>query len=511
MTPDDLKQAITQAFIDMAAEQAKAKRKAKAETSAENGKQGGRPPAPEHATTATEFVRDRLKDKDGKLLVRHWHGEWWRFCGVAGWRPQSDCEIQNAVISYLRERADLAKYATCNYAASVMLNLRAHDLCGLMDTVTRPCWLDTGEDARHWMGFANGVCLDVWAAAAAIAGGADITAPGAAADFTRPLGPDFFSTDFTDYPLEFAAPMSELFQAYLARVQPELDGATAVQRLMGLVMADSTRYEVFFQLYGHGANGKTVALDIIKALVGRGNVSYVPLQGLIERFQAWPLAHSKANICGELPTDVGRGQFHAIEGMFKDVVSGGDIEIEKKGKDKHSGRCRARFVMSTNSLPTFMDKSDGIWRRLRIIPFPVQIPDAEKDVNLAAKIIKAEMPGVFLWALDGLASVIAAGNLPDCEAGAAIKAAHRTSCDHESEFFREKYQAGRLEDRIEEQSIYEAYREWMEAAGYRPLGRAKMVARLLEVFPQSKHGAMRFDGGKVARGIDCLLESGTLL
>ena len=151
--------------------------------------------------------------------------------------------------------------------------------------------------------------------------------------------------------------------------------------------------------------------------------------------------------------------------------------------------------MARNSLPTFFDKSDGIWRRLRIIPFPEQITDAEKDVELAEKIIATDMPGVMAWALDGLADVIRRGDVSDCPAGAAIKAKHRLTCDHEKQFLTEYYEIGTHADRIKGAVLYEAYRDWMIANGYKPCGAAKFHARVEDVFAGCQYKMLRFTDG----------------
>jgi hypothetical protein len=304
-------------------------------TSAANGARGGRPHAPSHADTAERYAHEELL-AGGIYSVRHWRGRWYAYDDGRGWRELADIEIQGRLITYLRGDPDLRGHATAHYAASVMLNLRAHDLCGLPETIQRPCWLDTGEDARNWVAFRNGIVVNIWKYAECLAVG---TEP---ANHERPLSPQFFSSDYVDYDWN-PGQIPERFHSYLERVQPDSGNAAAVCRMMGLLMADTTRYEVFWQLYGNGSNGKTVLLDIIKAMVGKGNLSFVPLHSLIERFGPWPLAESKVNICGELPTDVGRGQLYQIEGEFKNCVSGGEIEYEQKGKDKYFAQCRSRF------------------------------------------------------------------------------------------------------------------------------------------------------------------------
>ena len=44
---------------------------------------------------------------------------------------------------------------------------------------------------------------------------------------------------------------------------------------------------------------------------------------------------------------------------------------------------------------------DSIWRRIRVIEFPIQIPLEQQDKTLADRLIK-ESPGILRWALEGL-------------------------------------------------------------------------------------------------------------
>jgi putative DNA primase/helicase len=288
-------------------------------------------------------------------------------------------------------------------------------------------------------------------------------------------------------------------------VQPDAESLRAVARMMGLLMVDETKHEVFWQLYGNGKNGKTVTLDIIRELVGPHNVSDMPLMGFVKDFKTWPLTTAKANVCGELPTDVGRSEIHAIEGAFKNATSGGVLETGKKYKDVQYIPCRARFILSANSLPTFVDRSDAIWRRLRIIPYPVQIPEEERVNGLAKIIAASDMPGIAAWALEGLAEVIRLGKVPDCPAGDAMKGRHRSNCDHERQFLDEKYER-RDGGRVEAQPLYETYRGWMADHGYKAMGAGKFYGRCEEIFPGCEHKRARV-GQNLAWVIDGIGEA----
>ncbi|MBL7076697.1 MAG: hypothetical protein ISS31_04430 [Kiritimatiellae bacterium] len=476
----DIERALS-AAVDMQTVKADARKK----SSPKNGTKGGRPSF-DLAEIAQQFAADKLTMPNGFLVARHYRDEWHRFAD--GWHPVSDGEMEKTVMAYLQDHADAAKLARTHYAKNILANLASFNMAGIPATVEKPCWLSTCDDARQWMAFSNGIAVDVWRYAEQLANG------DTPRDYTRTVTPDLFSSDFVSYPWDESA-VPDRFIDYLSRVQPDQESFDAVRRMMGLLLADTGKFEVFWQLYGRGANGKTVLLDIIEALVGRRNVCRVALESLAPgtRFQSFPLAVCKVNVAGEIATDLGRTAYAAIEGQLKHAVSGGTIEIERKGIDKTEARCRARFVMAGNTLPTFFDKSDAIWRRLRIVPFSVQIPEGERDPDLAQHIIAEELPAIATWALDGLAEVIRMGRVPDCAAGAAMKTRHRADCDHERAFL-DQFEAGTDGDRIRSAELYAAYTGWMQANGYRALGSAKFAARVEDVFPAATHKPMKVEG-----------------
>lgn len=441
----------------------------RAETSADNGKKGGRKTI-DYADLANRFVEEFATDFNGKTTLRWWHGSWCTFNG-RGWDDISFREVESLVSTFLRACEDVHGGVSRNLIGSVISNMWAQDLCGLRYDVKKPSWLDTNESAENWIAFANGKAVNVLD----LANGIDPD------QCTRDVSPDFFSNNFVDYDFDLEGTCPK-FHAYLERVLPDPEERQLACELLGLLVSDETRYEVFFQLYGNGENGKTVLLDVLTALVGQQNVSFVQLGELASRFQGFPLAESKLNVCGELQTDMGRGTYAAIEGQFKHAVSGGQIEVERKGADKYSAKCTARFVMSSNSLPSFVDKSNGIWRRLRILDFPVQITADERDASLADKIIKTELPGVLLWAIGGLGCILHQGGVLESKKSATMKEKHRASCDHEKTFLDESYEKGKSGNYVDAGNLYESYKNWMGENGYKCLGAGKFSARVESVF-----------------------------
>lgn len=71
------------------------------------------------------------------------------------------------------------------------------------------------------------------------------------------------------------------------------------------------------------------------------------------------------------------------------------------------------MVMTTNYKPIIQGTDDGIWRRVRLVPWAVTIPEAERDEFLGVK-LELEASGILNWILEGARMFLAEGwALPD--------------------------------------------------------------------------------------------------
>lgn len=458
-------------------------------SSPENGKKGGRPPAPEFMACAAAMIGDLYSPKHcekeptssarascattkkvSRPTVAYWRGSWLHFNGL-GWKQEPEDDIRMGAISWLESKTEYGPHATPHYVTGLLEHMRGFNMCGIPSGKNMPMFLSTGKPAKNWMGFSNGKAVNIWDWATGVKNVCGVT-------------PDLFMRDYVAYPWDPHG-RCPTFLKYLCRSLPSKKTRELIQEMAGLLLSDCMDYELFFYLYGPTArNGKTVFLEVLSALVGKQNVSHVGLGSIMDRFEAWPLSEAKVNIWGDMATDTGRGTMAHVEGLFKDLISGGNIEYQKKGKDKFDVPCRARFVFAGNSLPTFVDRSDAIWERLRVVHFPVQIPASERDPHLAEKIIANEMPGVLQWALQGLGRVIRQRGIPDNEESLDIKLHHRTECDHEKKFIEDVgYIRGTEKDYIPMTQVLEVYKRWMADNGYVPKGSGRFYQRLESLIP----------------------------
>ena len=131
-----------------------------------------------------------------------------------------------------------------------------------------------------------------------------------------------------------------------------------------------------FILIGDKANGKSTFLDMIKTLLGDGNTSALDLKELGDRFKTAELFGKLANI-GD---DIG-DEFIANPAVFKKLVSGDRVNVERKGRDPFDFNNYSKLLFSANSIPRIKDKSGAVIDRLIIVPFDARFTKEDPDYD----------------------------------------------------------------------------------------------------------------------------------
>ena len=134
-----------------------------------------------------------------------------------------------------------------------------------------------------------------------------------------------------------------------------------------------------------------------------------------------------------------------------------------------------------NDRPHVRATDDAIWRRIRVIPLNVQIPDAEVDPDLPDK-LRAELPGILSWAVRGALAWRREG-LEEPEFVKAASADWRTSVDHVRRFVTEALVIGCEPSAfVPAGELHSLYKTWCARHGEQPLSPGKLKARLAETF-----------------------------
>lgn len=212
-----------------------------------------------------------------------------------------------------------------------------------------------------------------------------------------PHNPKYLST--IQIPVEYKEQADwERFRRYLEEIfEKDYERIALAQEWFGYAITTETKAQKALILHGSGGNGKGVFTEVLSMLIGDDNISHIPLNELHKGFSRVCLYNKTANICNENETD---GKSFNTQ-YFKAIVGEDTINAEQKNKPVFSFKPTVKFILSMNSLSSTKDKSKGYFRRLMILNFTAYFSEASRDKDLKDK-LKDELPGIFLWAVDGL-------------------------------------------------------------------------------------------------------------
>lgn len=157
-------------------------------------------------------------------------------------------------------------------------------------------------------------------------------------------------------------------------------------------------------LTGEGKNGKSTFLDMIKYFLGKENYSSLGLEEINQRFKPAQLEGKLANIGDDISN-----KYVDDNATFKKLVTGETINVERKGKDPFDFENYSKLIFSANEIPRINDKSNGLKRRLLIIPFNAKFSKADPDYDpfIKDKLLTNEgMEYLLKLALEGLQRII---------------------------------------------------------------------------------------------------------
>ncbi len=159
-----------------------------------------------------------------------------------------------------------------------------------------------------------------------------------------------------------------------------------------------------FILIGERSNGKSTYLDLVGKLLGEINTSALDLNEIGHQFRTAEIFNKLANIGDDI-----EDEFISGAALFKKVVSGSVITVEKKGKDPYKFHPYTKFLFSANNIPRIKDKTGAVLDRLVIIPFNAKFgpDDPDFDPYIKYKLLNEDvMKYLIVIGLEGLKRVL---------------------------------------------------------------------------------------------------------
>lgn len=444
---------------------------------------------------------------DGLPTIKIWRSVWYRWHD-GYYEPLDADEMRCRIVASMKAEFDrinigqLKKFVaddenpeppkvmpvTVAAVTGVMQALRS--LCLLPATIEAPSLIATdettniitAEPAKHLVSLRNGV-LDL----RKFLDDAD--------DVVSPHSPRLFT--LAALPIDFdPAATCPLWDSFLARNLNNDDRSTMLQEWFGICATFNNSFQSFLMLEGSGSNGKSVICSVLTAFLGLRNVSHVPLECFGETFHLSGTVGKLANIVSEI------GEVEkANEGTLKSYTSGDRMTFNRKNLPLFEAVPTARLVMATNSLPRFADRSNGVWRRMLLLPLDVVIGDAERVAGMDSvewwSARPKELAGILLWALTGLARLVKSRHFTRPESMLAGMAEYQLDCFPARRFLSETYENNE-QGEVSTHEVYQLYRNWCEENGNKPQAANSFAKEIRKVFPSAKikRWVIRHDGKK---------------
>ena len=173
-----------------------------------------------------------------------------------------------------------------------------------------------------------------------------------------------------------------------------------LQRYAGYCLTGETREHVLAFLYGPGANGKGVFVGTLAKIMGDYAISAPIEMFLASKHDRHPteIARLKgARLVVAQETQKGR---RWDETKLKILTSSDWLSGHFMRQDFFDFDPTHKLLITGNHKPSLSSVDEAIRRRLLLVPFTVEIPEAERDPDFATKLVP-EYPAIFRWMVNG--------------------------------------------------------------------------------------------------------------
>ena len=346
-----------------------------------------------------------------------------------------------------------------------------------------PCWLDgEAEKQGRYLALNNGR-LDIDALFAG------------SSDFLRPHTPSYFNANALEYDFDLSADCPTWREKLAMNLEDDADRIAILQEYFGYLLVPETWLQKCLILIGDGNNGKGMVSASAEAMLGSANCSSVPLELFGQRFALTPTLGKLANIISEV------GEMDRVaEGIFKEYVVGDPMQFEMKFKEPFTQRPTARPLISTNTLPRFADRTDGVWRRIILQPWNRTVSESEKIPGMdKPEFWERERAGILNWALVGLKRLLDRRQFTTSKICDDAIAEYKLESNPAKVYMQEHLIAD-TDGHVVTQEIYQNYRDWASNRQYSPLGESKFSREMKKLFKKIERRKVTDRLGKQAWG-----------
>ena len=239
-----------------------------------------------------------------------------------------------------------------------------------------------------------------------------------------------------------------------------------LQLAVGYTLTGQTDEHCLFFLYGTGQNGKTTFTETIRRLLG-DYAQRIDIEALMQYWKQGNAANPHiASMAGSrfvLSSEIPENR-KLNESLVKDLTGGDAMTARYLFSNPFTFSPTHKLWLFGNHKPKVSGTDWGFWRRIRVIPFNVTIP--EKSRRPMSKVLASfneELPGILTWAVGGCLLWQSNGlEMVGIVKDATIE--YRTEQDLVQQFLDEKCEM-HPENKVDKGVLFDTWRNWCEDVG----------------------------------------------
>jgi len=256
------------------------------------------------------------------------------------------------------------------------------------------------------------------------------------------------------------------YDKFLGRVQPRDEMRRFLHQWGGYSLIGDVSEQILAFFYGKGGNGKSLLIDCWSMVAGDYGET-LPIETFLDQGKTRSGGQATPDLAllpgvRLLRTSEPEKGSKLAESMVKLVTGGEPIQARKLNKDFFRFYPQFKLTISGNYRPTISGTDEGIWRRMRLVPFDVSIPKPERDRHLIDK-LRLEASGILNHLLDGLRDWCDSGLIePDDVTKATAK--YRETSDPLGRFLSICVAAAPGE-KVQSSVLHALYEAWCKSSG----------------------------------------------
>ncbi|MGY1994732.1 DNA primase family protein, partial [Mycolicibacterium fortuitum] len=305
--------------------------------------------------------------------------------------------------------------------------------------------------------------------------------------------PSYFNTAVLPFDYDPAAPKPKRWNQFLAELWPDdPKSIDLLQEWFGYILSGRTNMHKMLTLFGPRRTGKSTIADVLRMIVGTENQTGCRSADLVSQF-------GMANLIGRtlatFDDDRITGNAKKFVDVLKDVIGEGQITADRKYQSSWRGKLSTRFVYIANELSAFPDSSRAITERMLVLETRNSF---EKNPDRALReTLRAEISGIFNWALDGLDRLNTQGRFTVPDSSRQAKDELEAAASPITEFIEETC-VWDEDGFVYRKRLYTLWKLWCEENGYQPGSMNSFLAKLRAAYgnkvrcgPNDKRGPFK--------------------